>query len=192
MIAYTVSLIAGLGLIFLAAELFTNAIEWFGRRLRLSEGAVGSVLAAVGTALPETSVAITAVVIGGRAGNTLAVSQQYADAGIGAILGAPMMLSTLAMFITGAAVLIFAAAKIRKSTIQADYQVVGRDLRSFFLVYLLALLGNRESRLKAKDWAHPMRPSSRRPAWCYPLPMPAWRDCYPRSRRRRIRFVEAG
>ena len=133
-------LLAGLGLIFLAAELFTNAIEWFGKRLNLSEGAIGSVLAAVGTALPETSVAITAVVIGGRM-HSEAARQQYADAGIGAILGAPMMLSTLAMFITGAAVLVFAAARVRKKTIQADYQVVGRDLRSFFLVYLLALAG---------------------------------------------------
>ncbi len=30
------------------AELFTNGIEWFGRKLGLAEGAVGSVLAAVG------------------------------------------------------------------------------------------------------------------------------------------------
>ena len=91
---------------------------------------MGSVLAAVGTALPETTVAVVAVVAGGPA---------RTEAGIGAILGAPMMLSTLAMFVTGAAVLIFSASKIRKPEIDADYQVVGRDLRSFFLVYALAL-----------------------------------------------------
>ncbi|MCL5103710.1 MAG: sodium:calcium antiporter [Armatimonadetes bacterium] len=125
-------LVLGLGLIFLAAELFTNAIEWFGKHMMLSEGAVGSVLAAVGTALPETSVAIVAIVMGGEA---------HTEAGIGAILGAPMMLSTLAMFITGMSVLIFAASGKRKKTIQADYMVVGRDLRSFFLVYALALAG---------------------------------------------------
>ena len=34
--------------ILLGAELFTNGIEWFGRKLELAEGAVGSVLAAVG------------------------------------------------------------------------------------------------------------------------------------------------
>lgn len=123
-------LLAGLALIFLAAELFTNAIEWFGKRLKLSEGAVGSVLAAVGTALPETTVAIVAVVAGG---------EEHTEAGIGAILGAPMMLSTLALFITGAAVVGFSAMGVRKAQIDADYQVVGRDLRSFFLVYLLAL-----------------------------------------------------
>jgi len=125
------ALVFGLVLILLAAELFTNAIEWFGKRLSLSEGAVGSVLAAVGTALPETSVAVVAVATGGKG---------HIEAGIGAILGAPMMLSTLAMFVTGLSVLVFAAAKKRKTTIDADYQVVGRDLRSFFLVYCLALL----------------------------------------------------
>lgn len=124
-------LFVGLGMIFLAAELFTNAIEWFGKRLNISEGAVGSVLAAVGTALPETSVAVVAIIKGGEA-NT--------EAGIGAVLGAPMMLSTLAMFITGAAVLVFAAAKKRPKTISADYRVVGRDLRSFFLVYIMAFV----------------------------------------------------
>lgn len=125
----TLLLFVGLGLIFLAAEFFTNAIEWFGKKLNIAEGAVGSILAAVGTALPETSVAIIAVILGGEA-NT--------EAGIGAILGAPMMLSTLAMFITGAAVLFYAWKKIRKKTINADYKVVGRDLRTFFLVYILA------------------------------------------------------
>ncbi len=56
-----VLLLVGLGIIFLAAELFTNAIEWFGKHLRLNEGAVGSVFAAVGTALPETMVPVIAV-----------------------------------------------------------------------------------------------------------------------------------
>lgn len=125
-----VYLLLGLGLIFLAAELFTNAIEWFGKHLKLSEGAVGSVFAAVGTALPETSVPLVAFIKGG---------QSNSEAGIGAILGAPMMLSTLAMFVTGIAVLSFAAKGMRSASISADYKVVGRDLRWFFLVYLMAL-----------------------------------------------------
>ncbi|MCX6343773.1 MAG: sodium:calcium antiporter [Armatimonadetes bacterium] len=138
------TLLGGLLLIFLAAELFTNAVEWFGKHLKLSEGAVGSVLAAVGTALPETTVAIVAVVMGGTA-NT--------EAGIGAILGAPMMLSTLAMFITGASILIFSAMKIRKPIIHADYKVVGCDLRTFFLVYLLALVGSAFHSIPAAKFA---------------------------------------
>ncbi len=125
-----VLLFVGLALIFASAELFTNAIEWFGKHLNVTEGAVGSILAAVGTALPETSIAVIAVVMGGEG---------HTEAGIGAILGAPMMLSTLALFITGASVLVFAAARKRSKEIKADYLVVGRDLRSFFLVYSLAL-----------------------------------------------------
>ena len=80
------------------AELFTNGIEWFGRKLELAEGAVGSVLAAVGTALPETMIPIIAILTGGG-------SDASHGVGVGAILGAPFMLATLAMFVTGVAVL---------------------------------------------------------------------------------------
>ncbi|MBI4389541.1 MAG: sodium:calcium antiporter, partial [Nitrospinae bacterium] len=47
-------LIASFVLILLAAELFTNGVEWLGDKLNLTQGAVGSILAAIGTALPET------------------------------------------------------------------------------------------------------------------------------------------
>ena len=80
--------------ILLGAELFTNGIEWFGRKLNLAQGAVGSVLAAVGTALPETMIPIIAIIFGGG-------GEATHDVGVGAILGAPFMLSTLAMFVTG-------------------------------------------------------------------------------------------
>src|ERR687898_1220783 len=85
--------------ILLGAELFTNGIEWFGRKLQLAEGAVGSVLAAVGTALPETMIPIIAILFAtGEASHAI---------GVGAILGAPFMLSTLAMFVTGMGVIAF-------------------------------------------------------------------------------------
>ena len=90
--------------ILLGAELFTNGIEWFGRKLELAEGAVGSVLAAVGTALPETMIPIIAIAFGGGGEATDAV-------GVGAILGAPFMLSTLAMFVTGVGVIAFRARR---------------------------------------------------------------------------------
>jgi cation:H+ antiporter len=74
------------------ALLFTNAVEWLGHRLEVGEGAVGSVLAAVGTAMPETLIAIVAL-IGAKQG-----ADQVA---IGAIVGAPFMLGTLAMGLVG-------------------------------------------------------------------------------------------
>ena len=89
-------LFIALVIILAGAELFTNGIEWFGRSMNLAEGAVGSVLAAVGTALPETLIPIIAIVFATGAGSD--------EIGVGAILGAPFMLSTLAMFVTGAAI----------------------------------------------------------------------------------------
>jgi cation:H+ antiporter len=88
-------LILALVVILGAADLFTNGIEWIGERFGLSEGAVGSVLAAVGTALPETLLPLVAILLGRSGGE---------DIGIGAILGAPFMLSTLAMFVLAVAV----------------------------------------------------------------------------------------
>ena len=46
-------LLAMLVVILVAAELFTNALEEVGERLKISEGVTGSLFAAVGTALPE-------------------------------------------------------------------------------------------------------------------------------------------
>ena len=103
-----VLLIGSLAVILIAAELFTNGIEWFGHKLNLAEGAVGSVLAAVATAMPETLIPVIAilgpVLFGGDPETSHAI-------GIGAILGAPFMLSTLAMFVTGVAVLAFSRSR---------------------------------------------------------------------------------
>jgi len=125
------AVIVSLAVILAGAELFTNSIEWLGRRMRLAEGAVGSILAAVGTALPETLIPIIAIVF---------EQGEHADSiGIGAILGAPLMLSTLAMFVTGFAILICSMRGHRPREVVADYAVVGRDLRSFVLVFSLAV-----------------------------------------------------
>ncbi|MDH7482181.1 MAG: sodium:calcium antiporter [Armatimonadota bacterium] len=129
MVKSVVTLIMSLVIILLGAELFTNGIEWFGKRLRLAEGAIGSVLAAVGTALPETMIPVMAFIQG----------RESHETGIGAIVGAPLMLNTLAFFVTGASVFVFAAARRRTVEMNVDYVIMGRDLRSFFLVYALAI-----------------------------------------------------
>ena len=59
-----VLLLVALGIILLGATVFTNGLEWFGKKMHLSDGAVGSVFAAVGTALPETLVPIVAIMFG--------------------------------------------------------------------------------------------------------------------------------
>src|SRR6185437_7923786 len=113
------------------AELFTNGIEWFGHKLGLAEGAVGSVLAAVGTALPETMIPIIAI---------LFASQEHSDEiGVGAILGAPFMLATLAMFVTGLAVLYQARHREAGDVMPVDPRVLGADIRTFGITYGLAI-----------------------------------------------------
>jgi cation:H+ antiporter len=118
--------------ILLGAELFTNGIEWFGRKLELAEGAVGSVLAAVGTALPETMIPIIAILSGGG-------SESSHGVGVGAILGAPFMLSTLAMFVTGVAVLAVARNRPGRDVMPVDTTVLAHDMRYFAIAYALAI-----------------------------------------------------
>jgi cation:H+ antiporter len=118
--------------ILFGAELFTNGIEWFGRKLELAEGAVGSVLAAVGTALPETMIPIIAILLGGG-------SEASHGVGIGAILGAPFMLSTLAMFVTGVAVIFVARGRPDRTSMPVDTTVLAHDMRYFAIAYAIAV-----------------------------------------------------
>ena len=127
-------LIGSLGLILLGAELFTNGVEWMGHRLDLAEGAVGSVLAAVGTAMPETMIPFVAIVMGARSGHP-----HEAGIGIGAILGAPFMLATLAMLVTGVAVLIRARGRQGDDRLQVEPLVIAQDVRHFAVAYALAI-----------------------------------------------------
>ena len=125
------ALLLALVIILAGAELFTNALEHVGHRYRLSEGLVGSVLAAVATALPETIVPIVAVFFGG---STTAVREHI---GIGAILGAPLMLSSMAM----ALVALFAGLKRGwRKPLTPEISGFYRDLLYFLVAFLIALL----------------------------------------------------
>ncbi len=127
-------LTGGLVLILIAAEFFTNGVEWLGKKLNLSEGAVGSVLAAVGTALPESVIPIIAILFGNQ--------EAASDIGIGAILGAPFMLTTLAMAVTGLAALICHINGRKRSHMLINQEITHRDLGYFLLVYVLAILSS--------------------------------------------------
>jgi len=75
-----------------------NGIEWCGRRFNLGATAVGSVLAAFGTALPESAVTVTAVVFGRTPADR--------DLGVGAAMGGPLALATVAYAVVGAALIL--------------------------------------------------------------------------------------
>ena len=103
--------------------LFTNAIEWLGKRLGVSEGAVGSIFAAIGTTLPETSIPVIAIFFG--------KGQQEAEVGLGAILGAPFMLSTLVLPILALLLVLYARAGKRTAQFHLNYSEVQTDLIFF-------------------------------------------------------------
>jgi cation:H+ antiporter len=114
-----------------ACTLFTNAIEWVGKRFNLSEGAVGGVLAAIGTTLPETSIPIIAIFFGD--------SRAEVEVGLGAILGAPFMLSTLVIPILAMLLVVYAGLGKRTAVFQLKYRDVKGDLIFFVVAYSVAL-----------------------------------------------------
>lgn len=111
--------------------LFTNAIEWLGKRMGISEGAVGSIFAAIGTTLPETSIPIIAIFFG--------TSRQEAEVGLGAILGAPFMLNTLVLPILALLLVLYAKAGKRTAQFHLNYGEVRTDLTFFCVSYVVAL-----------------------------------------------------
>lgn len=79
--------------IYFACEFFTNGVEWLGRRTRLSQTATGTLLAAFGTALPESIVTLNAAAFGS--------GPAQKDIGVGAAMGGPMVLSTIGYGVIG-------------------------------------------------------------------------------------------
>ena len=125
-------LFLALGIILLGATVFTNGLEWFGKKMNLSDGAVGSIFAAIGTALPETLIPIIAILFGSReAGQSI---------GVGAIIGAPFMLGTLALFISGLAVIANRKKRADYPLMRVDTIVMRRDMEYFLALYSLAIV----------------------------------------------------
>jgi cation:H+ antiporter len=130
-----IELILALVAILGAAILFTNAVEIMGERLNMGHGAVGSLLAAVGTALPETMIPIVAIlgaVIVGTGGTAAG------EIGVGAILGAPFLLATLAFFLVGLSAIIYRGRRKSGDEVIANRQVTIPDMVFFVVCYSLA------------------------------------------------------
>ena len=101
--------------------------------MNLGSMAVGSVLAAFGTALPESSVTLIAVVFGRNSAQK--------DLGVGAALGGPMVLSTLAYAVVGLSLLWRRRSTSRwQSCVQADIRGIHRDQGIFLWIFALGLL----------------------------------------------------
>jgi cation:H+ antiporter len=124
-------LIFSLVFILFACVAFTNAIEWFGKRLNLHQGVIGSIFAAVGTGMPETIIPIMAILFYGDI--------KAEQIGIGAIAGAPFMLGTMAFFMTGITAIICAIIGKRKLAMNANVDVFQTDLLFFITIYGVAI-----------------------------------------------------
>jgi len=93
MIAAVILLLASAVGIYMSCEFFVNGIEWVGQKFSVSKSATGSVLAAFGTALPESVVTFVAVVFG--------AGPAQKELGVGAAIGGPLVLATIAYAIVG-------------------------------------------------------------------------------------------
>jgi cation:H+ antiporter len=113
------------------AVLFTNAVEWLGYLLKLGQGAVGSVLAAVATAMPESLIPVVAV-IGG--------AEDASDVATGAILGAPFLLATLTMALVAGSAYLWRQRRPQGLGLAAHFPTLRRDLGFFLLAFSGSLL----------------------------------------------------
>jgi len=122
-------LVMMLFIILAASELFTNALEHLGEQLKISEGVTGSVFAAIGTALPETMVPLLALFAGTK---NISINEEI---GVGAILGAPLMLSTLSTCLMAFAIL---HRRGFNGHIRPERSGFVRDLNFFLFAFILA------------------------------------------------------
>ena len=93
MVLHIFALLACAVIIYLACEFFVNAVEWLGVRLNMGTLAIGTILAAIGTALPESIVTLVAV--------TMRHGVSSKDIGVGAAMGGPLALATIAYGVSG-------------------------------------------------------------------------------------------
>jgi len=125
-----VLLFASFAVILAGALLFTNAVEWIGHRLDMGEGAVGSLLAAVGTAMPETLISVVALIGAAEGADEVA---------IGAIVGAPFLLATLAMGLVGLFAYLYRRRRAQGLELRVHRPTLERDLLFFLAFFALGL-----------------------------------------------------
>jgi len=117
--------------IYLSCELFVNGVEWVGRKLAVGQKATGSILAAFGTALPESVVTLVAVAFGG--------SVAAKELGVGAALGGPLALATIAYATVGIVLMLGRRQLPRTPEICADFRMLARDQGWFLAIFLFKI-----------------------------------------------------
>ncbi|RAO74981.1 sodium:calcium antiporter [Dyella jiangningensis] len=118
------------GAIYLACEYFVNGVEWFGQKLNLGATATGTILAAFGTALPESAVTFVAVILGR--------TPEQRDIGVGAALGGPLVLATIAYAVVGVA-LWMNRRRLRRNDnmVRVEHGRLSRDQAWFLAIFVV-------------------------------------------------------
>jgi cation:H+ antiporter len=117
--------------IYLSCELFVNGVEWVGRKLAVGQKATGSILAAFGTALPESVVTLVAVAFGG----SVAAKQL----GVGAALGGPLALATIAYATVGIVLILCRQHLPKTAEIRGDFRNLARDQGWFLGIFIFKI-----------------------------------------------------
>ena len=123
-------LLGSAAVIYLACELFVNGVEWIGHRFDVGQKTTGTILAAFGTALPESVVTFVAVAFGATAGQK--------QIGVGAALGGPLVLATIAYAVAGWT-LIAAKRPLKTASAEADFKGLSRDQAWFLAIFVVKL-----------------------------------------------------
>ena len=118
--------------IYFACEFFVNGVEWLGRKLGVGETATGTILAAFGTALPESAVTFAAVVLGRDAAQK--------DIGVGAALGGPLVLATISYAVVGAA-MFWNHRRLGRANheVECDSKKLRNDQAWFFTIFIFKI-----------------------------------------------------
>ncbi|WP_296706479.1 hypothetical protein [Rhodoblastus sp.] len=126
--------------IYFTCGFFTNGVEWLGLRLHLSQTATGAILAAFGTALPESAVTLSAAAFGSDS------AQQ--DIGVGAAIGGPLALSTIGYGVIG--LMVWRRRAFASPLGHMSFDWLRRDQIWFLSIFVLTtVLGVAELRWKA-------------------------------------------
>lgn len=132
MLTVYLMLIVSIIVIYYSCELFVNAIEWVGKKFNVSQCAVGTILAAFGTALPESIVTLMAVAFNS--------SVEQKAIGVGAALGGPLVLGTISYAVVGLCIIFYRKKRDLGIDIDIDSKKLSRDQFWFISIFIVKVL----------------------------------------------------
>ena len=132
MLITCITLFVAIIVIYYSCELFVNGIEWVGRKFNISQCAVGTILAAFGTALPESVVTFVAV--------AFQATKEQQDIGVGAAMGGPLVLGTIAYAVVGLCIIVFRKKRELGTDIDIDSDKLRHDQLWFLSIFIFKVL----------------------------------------------------